>query len=124
MTASRTSRYVDSPIRISIVGRVLLQASRGVDGVPGHESLPAGHVAGDDLPGVHAGPVLQAHPEPLVQHLVHVDEPLLHLERGPDRTHGVVLVEAREPEHGHDRVADVLLDRPPCRSSTSRISLK
>ena len=82
----------------------------GVDGVARHQPLPARHVAGDDLAGVHAGAVLQSNPEPLVEHLVHLDEPLLHLERGPDRAHGVVLVEAGEPEHRHDRVADVLLD--------------
>ena len=90
--------------------RVLLQAGGGVHGVAGHQPLPAGHVAGDDLAGVHPGPVLQANAEPLEQHLVHVDEALLHLERRSDGSHRVVLVESGEPEHGHDRVADVLLD--------------
>ena len=90
--------------------RVLLQAGGGVDGVAGDQSLSAGDVAGHDLAGVHARPVLQADAVPLEDHLVDVDEAFLHLERGPDGADGVVLVQAGEPEHGHDRVADVLLD--------------
>ena len=35
----------------------------------------------------------------------------LHLRRGANRTERVVLVRDRDAEHGHDRVADELLDR-------------
>src|SRR5207237_2427800 len=36
----------------------------------------------------------------------------LDLERGPHRAYAVVLVGDRRTEHGHDGVADVLVDRP------------
>ena len=35
-----------------------------------------------------------------------------HLRSGADRSQGVVLVQDRDSEHGHHRVADELLDRP------------
>ena len=110
ITASRTSwirRLADQDLHRR---RVLLEPGGGVHGVAGHQALSAGHVAGDDLAGVHTGPVLQAHAEPLEEHLVHVDEALLHLERRADGPHRVVLVQTGESEHRHDRVADVLLD--------------
>ena len=46
----------------------------------------------------------------LLKLLVERCQGLLRRERRPDRAEGVVLVHAGQPEHGHDRVADVLLD--------------
>ena len=45
-----------------------------------------------------------------LQFLVQPGEALPHLGCGPDRTQGVVLVQDRNAEHGHHRVADELLD--------------
>ena len=40
----------------------LLESRSGVDGVPRDETLTRARIAGDDLAGVHAGPVAQRHP--------------------------------------------------------------
>ena len=45
--------------------------------------------------------------------LVQLGDRLGDAERGPHRALGVVLVRHGSPEHGHDRVADELLDRAP-----------
>ncbi len=92
--------------------RRLLQARGGVHRVAGDEPLTRGDVPGDDLAGVDAGSVLQANAPASLEPRVELDERVLHLERGADGAEGVVLVEHRETEHGHDRVADVLLHGP------------
>jgi hypothetical protein len=74
--------------------------------------MPDAHVAGDHLAGVHAGAILQPDAVDLLELSVDPDEFLLHLGGGPHRAERVVLVEPGEAEHGHDCVADVLLDGP------------
>ena len=76
----------------------LLQPRGDVDGVAGDERVP---LPGDDLAGVDADARLE--PE-----LVHVVAQLDGGAHGPQR---VVLRRNRDPEDGHDRVADELLDR-------------
>src|SRR6266511_1561180 len=93
-------------------GGGLLEPRGDVDRVSGDETLPGPRIAGDDLPGVHPRPVLDLHPPTLLELLVQSPQRLLHRS---GRTHGpqrVVLVDPRQPEDGHDRVADVLLDAP------------
>ncbi len=82
---------------LSVRGR-LLEAGGDVDGVAGHERLALS--AHDDLAGVDPDPGLQ---------LVRGDR-LTHLGGGADGPQSVVLVRDRNPEDGHDRVADELLD--------------
>src|SRR6476659_9648592 len=93
-------------------GRRLFQPGGNVDGVAGHEPLAGGDVARDDLAGIDPGAVLQTDAvvllEPFVDHL----EGFAHLHGRPNRAQGVVLMQPWQPEDGHDRVADVLLDRP------------
>ena len=93
-------------------GRRLFQPGGDVDGVAGHQPLAGGDVARDDLAGIDPGAVLQADAvvllEPFVDHL----EGFAHLRGRPDRAQGVVLMQPWQSEDSHDRVADVLLDRP------------
>ncbi len=65
---------------------------------------------GYDLARVDAGPRLEAEAPPELD-FVDGAESVAHLKRRADRTEGVVLVCDGHPEDGHDRVADVLLDR-------------
>ena len=97
-----------------LVGRGgLLQACRDVDRVAGGQLLVrVGVGVGDDLAGVDAGPVGELDAVELQEVDVQGGEFLLHPVGGPDGAQCVVLVGSRDPEDGHDRVADVLLDRP------------
>jgi hypothetical protein len=71
----------------------LLEAGRDVDRVPGDEALAGGHVPGDDLTGVDAGPVREPHSPAALELFVQVREGGLHLGRprslrGGHRPHG------------------------------------
>ena len=55
---------------------------------------------------------------------VELGDRLAHLEGSPNSTERVVLVQDGNAEHRHDRIADELLDGPPCRSRTTRIASK
>src|SRR5947209_6644372 len=66
---------------------------------------------GDDLAGVDADPQRETHAVLALEVVVQRLDGTLHGERGADRAFGVVLVRQRRAEHGHDRVADVLVDR-------------
>jgi len=90
-------------------GGCLLQSLRGVHRVTGRERrrlVPSHHLAGVD-----------PDPDPQLGHVALRErdiQPLdssLHVERGPHRPEGIVLVRAREAEHRHHRVADELLHR-------------
>ena len=77
--------------------RGLLEPGGDVDRVTGDERVA---LAGDDRPGVHADPRVE--PE-----LVH---DVAQLDRRARRPQCVVLARDGDPEHGHHRVADELLD--------------
>jgi hypothetical protein len=77
--------------------RRLLQTRGHVDGIAGDERLARPR---HDLAGVEPDPHLEAE-------LLHR---LAHPGRGPRCPERVVLVSLRDPEHGHRRVADELLD--------------
>ena len=91
--------------------RRLLEPRGDVDGVAGGQLLVGrGVVVGDDLAGVDAGAVGELDAVARQQVLVDVAQRRLHAGRRAHRAQRVVLVRARQAEHGHDRVADVLLD--------------
>ena len=90
--------------------RRLLEARGRVDRVACDQPLPRRRIAGNHLAGVDARAVADRHAPAAVQFLVQSGEPVPHLRCGANRPQRVVLVEPRQPEHGHDRVPDVLLD--------------
>ena len=91
--------------------RVLFEPGGDVDRVAGRQVLVGVRVGvGDDLAGVDPGPAGDLNAVDPGQLLVQRRERLLHAEGCPDGTERVVLVGPDQAEHGHDRVADVLLD--------------
>ena len=91
-------------------GRGLLEPRGHVHRVARHEALCARRVAGDDLARVDPGPVLEPDAPAPLELVVEPGERLLHREGCANGPQSVVLVCLRQPEDGHDRVADVLLD--------------
>ena len=89
---------------------VLLQAGGDVDGVAGHDRGIDGRHTGHDLAGVHADAHLDRHAPVPLELLVQGREPLAHVRRGPRRPERVVLVQLRDAEDRHHRIAGVLLD--------------
>ena len=90
--------------------RRLLETGCHVDGVAADEAMATRAMAGDHLPGVHAGTRLEGDPEVAVELLVELGERAAQAGRCPHRTQRVVLANGRHPEQGHDRIADELLD--------------
>ncbi len=90
--------------------RGLLQARRNVHGVARDEALPGRRIARDDLPRVHAGSNGEPHAPVALELVVQHGLRPLHPGGRPHGPQGVVFVELRKAEHGHDRVADELLD--------------
>ncbi len=88
----------------------LLQSCGDVDRVAGDEPLTRRRVAGDDLSRVHARADRELDSPVTLELLVQPHERALHPRCRSNRTERVVLVQRREAEHGHDRVADELLD--------------
>ncbi len=85
--------------RLSCCG-CLLESSSNVDRVAGDEGLSL--AADHDLAGVDPHPRLETV----------LGDRHTHLRRGANRPQSIVLVRDRDPENGHDRVADELLDCP------------
>ena len=73
--------------------------------------LPGRHVAGDHLARIDACAVADRDTPALIEFLVERGEALTHLYGRSHRAEGIVFVDAGEAEDGHDRVADVFLDR-------------
>ena len=101
--ALAAARWVASPTRTVPGGATDWSRDGGVDEVARDHALVRGADRDRGLAGQDAGPGLDRRPERADR----VDE----LERGPDGALGVVLVGGRRAPHGHDRVADELLDR-------------
>ena len=70
-------------------------------------------VAGDDFAGVHARARLDLDVVLAPELVVQSRERLAHLDSGAHRPQCIVLVQHRQPEDRHDRVADELLDGAP-----------
>jgi hypothetical protein len=90
--------------------RGLLEPCRDVHRVAGDQSLPRRRVAGDDLARVDSGSVGEADAPDALQLVVESGKGELHLVRRTYRAQRVVLLDARQAEDRHDRIADVLLD--------------
>jgi hypothetical protein len=89
--------------------RGLFEPLRRVDGVAGHERLRARTC--DDLAARDADADAERRPAFCGELVVQVLELLAHLDRRLHRAQGVVLVDVRHAEDGHDRVADEFLYR-------------
>ena len=87
LTPPRTSLKVDSPNSASPGTRHLLQPRGHIDRVTGRICL----AAPDDLTAVHPDPNLDRRSEALLEVRVRLDQPRLHLERGPAGTQGIIL---------------------------------
>ena len=105
-------------------GRGLLEASRGVDRVPGGERLTARGITRDDLAGVHADPHGQVHPELDTKICAQLGDAGSQVERSPNRPESIVFVGRREAEDAHHRVSDVLLHLPAVSPQGARRSLE
>jgi hypothetical protein len=92
--------------------RSCLEALCDDDGFAGDERMASRRVSGDDLPGADAGSRPDLDAVFGAQLLVQRGQRLPELAGGANRPQRVVLVDDRDPERRHDRVADELLDRP------------
>ena len=110
-TASRTSLIVESPTRISPPPAADFEPLRDDDRVAGRERVPLLRVACDHLAGVDTGANLDPDSVRGVEPVVQLCERLAELDCRANGAQRVVLVHDRDPERGHDRVADELLDR-------------
>ena len=88
-----------------------LEPRRDVDRVAHHDRLAGAARADDDRPGVDARPRLEGDATLGPQGAVEPFERLAHLGARAHGAQGVLVVRDRDPEYGHHRVADVLLDR-------------
>ncbi len=88
-----------------------LEPCRDVDGIACDERLPERRVAGDDLASRDSYAHVDRHPEGAAELVVESCESVSHLSSGANGPKRIVLVEGRDPEDGHEGVADVLLDR-------------
>ena len=96
-----------------VLGRGLLESRGDVDRIARRQLLVGRRIGvGHDLAGVDARPIRELDAVEAQELLVELGQLLLHAVGRTDRAQRVVLVGPRDPEHGHDRVADVLLDRP------------
>ena len=91
-------------------GRRLLEPRRDVDRIADDQALLGARVPRHHLTGVDAGSVGKPHAIRAFELVVQAAQAVSHLRRGPNGAQGVVLVQPRQAEYGHDRVADVLLD--------------
>ena len=113
-TASCTRRNAGVPDQ-NFAGRgSLLEARRDVHRVTGDEPLSGGRVAGNHLARVHPDPRREPLAVLAFEVLVQGRQRGPHLGGGANRAKRIVFVEPRDPEDGHDGVADELLDGPPC----------
>ena len=91
--------------------RRLLEPRRDVDRVAGGERAAGDGRAGHRLAGVEPDPDRELDAARAAQLLVQLGHPSRMSSARPDRAQRVVLVRDGDPEHRHQRVADVALDR-------------
>ena len=89
-----------------------LETLGDVDRLSRHEEMALRVVSGDHFAGVDADPGGEPDAPGALELIVENVECLAHLDCGPDGAQGVVLVQDRNAEDGHDGIADVLLDYP------------
>ena len=89
-----------------------LKPGGDVDGIAGrHRSVGEDLAGSEDLAGVDPDPDREGHAEAALEVLGQGSEPVGDLGRRTDCPCGIVLADPWHAEHGHDRVADVFLDR-------------
>ena len=101
-----------------------LQPLRDRDRMTGREGMAPRRIAGDDLAGVDPGAQAELEAVLAAQVLVQSADRLPELHRCANGAERVVLVQRRNAEHRHDRVADELLDRTAVPSMTRLTSTK
>jgi ABC-2 type transport system ATP-binding protein len=84
----------------------LLEPLADVDRVAADEAVAGGRIAGHHLAGVDPDPHLEVD----LARAIELRDALLDVERGSHGPQGIVLVDDRHAEDGHDLVADELLD--------------
>src|SRR5262245_29040650 len=93
-----------------LAGSGRLLESRGhVDRIPGGERLSGIGCSGEDLPRIQPGSGLDLNAPVPLELLVQRLQLASHLKRRSHRSQRVVLMEAGDAEHRHDRVSDELL---------------
>ena len=90
----------------------LLQALGGVHCISARERPAASRMLGKHLPGPDPDARAQPDPKRRLEFVTEPGEDLPHLERGAHRSGGVVVVQERNAEHGHEQVAGIGLHRP------------
>ena len=111
-------RVPDEPVRFlteqNLVRRGSLLQPRGdVDRVARGVELTAGGVAHHRLARIDPGADAKRDSSLALEIRIQVRECLLHFACGPHGPKRVILMRGGNPKHGHDRVADELLDSPP-----------
>ena len=87
-----------------------LQARREVGHLAGHHELVGGARRRDGLARGHADPQVEPHSVFAFEERIELLQALPHRQRGSHRPLGVVLVDPRHAEDGHDGIARVFLD--------------
>ena len=90
--------------------RRFLEPLRGRDRISGDEPLPTGAVPGHDLAGIDADADPDPDSELLLELFVQPGEGKAKIGRGADGAQRVVFVQLRDPEDGHHRITDELLE--------------
>ncbi len=81
------------------------------DGVPGRERIAVRRIAREDLAGVDPGADVDPHAVGPLELVVEMGQLIAQLDRGAHGPERIVLVHDRDPERGHNGIADELLDR-------------
>ncbi len=110
-------RIPDDPIRglpqhdLARLGR-LFESRSHVDGIAHDGGAGRRGISRENLTGVDPSSGLQAHAIPDLELRIQLCERCAHIRCRANGPQGVVLMEPRDPEHGHDGVADELLHHP------------
>ena len=111
-TASRTSRQVESPIRVSPGSAACCSRAATLTASPVARLPPARASPTTTAPVLTPTRIAISRPRSRAEGRVQGRQRDLHLGGGADGPERVVLVDDRDAEDRHDRVADELLDRP------------
>ena len=114
-TASRTRLLGRRPDQDFPGRRSLLESGGDIDGVPGHEALTGTRIASHDLAGIDADANGDLDPVFPLEPFVQFGDGSLHRRGRADGAKRIILVKLRDPEDGHDGIADVLLHRAAMR---------
>jgi hypothetical protein len=90
----------------------LLESDRDVHSIPGHQACGTDARGDDDLAGIDADAHRHADAKLGLQAATQRGQGTAHLERGPDRPKGIVLMDERHAKDGNDSIANDLLDGP------------